>query len=236
MGLGGDFRSCLATGLAGCQPASGFSLASHISCAVLPAQADLNCFSTGALWKMVPRAPASWPACEMSLVPCAGGQLGRDPAGMGLVSRWPEGPLWRCQGFIQQFLSPGWTLEKGTWGCASQRSPPVSLGRTPWGMGVVKTSTACLSPPVWREETPPSNLAPVFTSPHVPVPSSQLFIGHTSPSLEQEEPWEALYLVSPPWVWRTVGAQQTPAHIWEASFGESVGSTKVVMGFCSRDQ
>lgn len=111
---------------------------------------------------------------------------------------------------------------------------------TPWGMRGVKTSTGCLSlplalPPVWREETPPSNLAPVFTSPHVPVPSSQLFIGHTSPPLEQE-PWEALYLVSPTWVWRTVGAQQTPAHVWEASFGESVGSTKVVMGFCSWDQ
>lgn len=73
----------------------------------------------------------------------------------------------------------------------------------------------------------------MFTAPHVPVPSSQLVIGHTSSTLEQEEPGR---LVSPTWVWRTVGAQQTPAHIWEACFGESVGSTKVVMGFCSGDQ
>lgn len=68
-------------------------------------------------------------------------------------------------------------------------------------MGVLKPAqAACLSlppalPPVWREETPPNNLAPMFTSPHMPVPSSQLFRGHTPRPLEQEEPWEALCLV-----------------------------------------
>lgn len=77
----------------------------------------------------------------------------------------------------------------------------VSLGTLlSWGMGVVKTSMGCLSlppalPPVWSEETPPNNLAPMFTSPHRPVPSSQLFSGHTSPPLEQEECWEARCLV-----------------------------------------
>lgn len=217
MGLGNDFRSCLATEITGCQPASGFSPASRISCDVLPAQADWGCFSTGAPWQAVPSALASWPASEMSLVPVLAASWGEIRPERGW---WHVGPKVYSGSVRSSAVSLAWV--------DPQRSPPVSLGTVlSWGMGVVKTSTGRLSlPPAlptgWREKTPPNNSTHVHILYH-PLNSS---VATRHPLLNKESPgrhWPRPTHGG----WRTVGAQQTPAHIWEASFGESVGSTMV---------
>lgn len=85
---------------------------SYLSCGA-SSSGGLEMFFHCVLWKSVPRAPASGPSCEASLVSCAGGQPGSEiRPECGCRHARPRSA--QAASGVRPFLQPGWAQENST--------------------------------------------------------------------------------------------------------------------------